>query len=286
MAQEKTTERMLLLRARAGDNVALEELLNSYRPMVNRIARGYFLNNGDEDDLSQEGMIGLYKAIRDFDESKQVNFYSFAVLCITRQIHTAIKSANRQKHIPLNSSLSLDRAVYEENVSKISGLSSDRVIAAMQSEQKETETPVIPEKENKTDTTENNLLKAAEYFVLSAMIYGKSYVNFGDTKIEYFTDPDLVKIFEYITECAKSNKIPVASHVYDLVGKEIADQIIDAIEAIRSENQASYYKQCLETIYKTYKTKEIKNLANAINAETDDEKKKELKKKLLELSKK
>ena len=205
--------------------------------------------------------------------------------------HTLKSYDDRVKYLKeavkvLNEIDEVERAVYEENVSKISGLSSDRVIAAMQSEQKETETPVIPEKENKTDTTENNLLKAAEYFVLSAMIYGKSYVNFGDTKIEYFTDPDLVKIFEYITECAKSNKIPVASHVYDLVGKEIADQIIDAIEAIRSENQASYYKQCLETIYKTYKTKEIKNLANAINAETDDEKKKELKKKLLELSKK
>ena len=97
------------------DTIALEYLIEKYKKIVRIKARGYYIMGGDSEDIIQEGMIGLYKAIRDFDESKQVNFYSFAVLCITRQIHTAIKSANRQKHIPLNSSLSLDRAVYEEN---------------------------------------------------------------------------------------------------------------------------------------------------------------------------
>ena len=98
-----------------GDSLALEYLIEKYKKVVRIKARGYYIMGGDSEDIMQEGMIGLYKAIRDYDESKQVNFYSFAILCIIRQIHTAIKSANRQKHIPLNSSLSLDRAVYEEN---------------------------------------------------------------------------------------------------------------------------------------------------------------------------
>ena len=107
--------RLIALSKFEDDTLALEYLIEKYKKIVRMKARGYYILGGDSEDIMQEGMRGLYKAIRDFDESKQVNFYSFAVLCITRQIHTAIKSANRQKHIPLNSSLSLDRAVYEEN---------------------------------------------------------------------------------------------------------------------------------------------------------------------------
>ena len=108
MTQEKTTERMLLLRARAGDNVALEELLNSFRPMVNRIARGYFLNNGDEDDLAQEGMIGLYKAFLTYDISGNVSFNTFAYLCIKRQVMQTVRSSLSAKNAPLNNYLSID----------------------------------------------------------------------------------------------------------------------------------------------------------------------------------
>lgn len=105
----------LLEKIKGGDLFAQEYLINRYKKLVRIKTRGYYIMGGDTEDLIQEGMIGLYKAIRDFNTEKQVNFYSFALLCITRQIHTAIKSANRQKHIPLNSSLSLDRAVYDEN---------------------------------------------------------------------------------------------------------------------------------------------------------------------------
>ena len=113
--EELDDTRLIALSKNEGDTIALEYLIQKYKKIVRIKARGYFIMGGDSEDIIQEGMIGLYKAIRDFDESKQVNFYSFALLCITRQIHTAIKSANRQKHIPLNSSLSLDRAVYDEN---------------------------------------------------------------------------------------------------------------------------------------------------------------------------
>lgn len=98
-----------------GDLLAQEYLINKYKGLVRIKARSYFIMGADREDIIQEGMIGLYKAIRDFKEEKQVNFYSFADMCVTRQIITAIKSANRQKHMPLNSYLSLNRSVYDEN---------------------------------------------------------------------------------------------------------------------------------------------------------------------------
>ena len=98
----------LVLRGRAGDERALEELLERYRHFARSKARFYFLSGSDKEDVVQEGMIGLYKAIRDFDPEQATPFRVFAELCISRQILTAIKTANRHKHQPLNSSVSLD----------------------------------------------------------------------------------------------------------------------------------------------------------------------------------
>lgn len=89
-------------------------LIEKYKYFVWAKARTYFIIGGDREDLIQEGMIGLYNAIRDFDKDKLASFKGFAELCITRQIITAIKTATRQKHIPLNSSLSLDKPMHEE----------------------------------------------------------------------------------------------------------------------------------------------------------------------------
>ena len=86
-----------------GDSEAEEYLLNKYKNFVRAKARSYFLIGADHEDIVQEGMIGLYKAIRDFKPEKLSSFRAFAELCITRQIITAIKTATRQKHIPLNS---------------------------------------------------------------------------------------------------------------------------------------------------------------------------------------
>jgi RNA polymerase sporulation-specific sigma factor len=97
-----------------GDSDALEYLINKYRNFVRAKARSYFLIGADREDIIQEGMIGLYKAIRDFKEDKLSSFKAFAELCITRQIITAIKTATRQKHIPLNSYVSLDKPIYDE----------------------------------------------------------------------------------------------------------------------------------------------------------------------------
>lgn len=97
------------------DMDAQDYIITKYKPLVIAKARSYFILGADKEDIIQEGMIGLYKAIRDFNPAKQSGFYSFAELCILRQIITAIKMANRQKHIPLNSYLSLNRSVYDEN---------------------------------------------------------------------------------------------------------------------------------------------------------------------------
>jgi RNA polymerase sporulation-specific sigma factor len=107
-------EIQLIQAAQAGDDQATTEVLRRYRGFVRCKARSYFLAGADREDVIQEGMIGLYKAIRDFDPSKQSSFRSFAELCVTRQLITAIKSATRQKHAPLNSYVSLSRTAGAE----------------------------------------------------------------------------------------------------------------------------------------------------------------------------
>ena len=97
-----------------GNTEALDYLITKYRVFVKAKARSYFLIGADKEDIIQEGMIGLYKAIRDFKGDKLASFRAFAELCITRQIITAIKTATRQKHIPLNSYVSLDKPIYDE----------------------------------------------------------------------------------------------------------------------------------------------------------------------------
>lgn len=97
-----------------GEHHALDFLIHKYKNFVRAKARTYFLIGADREDIIQEGMIGLYKAIRDYDGDKLSSFKAFAELCITRQIITAIKTATRQKHIPLNSYVSLDKPIYDE----------------------------------------------------------------------------------------------------------------------------------------------------------------------------
>ena len=111
---EGMTDEDVVSLCRTGDSVAVEYLLNKYKNFVRSKARSYFLIGADHEDIVQEGMIGLYKAIRDFRPEKLASFRAFAELCITRQIITAIKTATRQKHIPLNSYVSLNKPLYDE----------------------------------------------------------------------------------------------------------------------------------------------------------------------------
>lgn len=118
MADEKIIELI-----RDGDNEAMDYMLNKYKNVVRIKARTMFLIGGENDDLIQEGMIGLYKAIRDYDMDKEASFASFASVCISRQIYTAVNASNRKKHTPLNSYISFSGLEEEENIHSVAGQS-------------------------------------------------------------------------------------------------------------------------------------------------------------------
>ncbi len=115
---ETLSDEMLVELSAAGDTGATEYILDKYKNFVKAVVRMYFLVGADRDDVVQEGMIGLFKAIRDFDETKQTSFKSFAEICVRRQVLTAIKNATRQKHMPLNSYISLSKPAYDDENSE------------------------------------------------------------------------------------------------------------------------------------------------------------------------
>jgi RNA polymerase sporulation-specific sigma factor len=156
--------------AKDGDTYALEFLINKYKNFVRAKARSYFLIGADREDIIQEGMIGLYKAIRDFRYDKLSSFRAFAELCITRQIITAIKTATRQKHIPLNSYVSLNKPIYDED--------SDRTLLDVISGSKITDPEeLIISREEFDDIEEKmgEILSSLEWKVLMSYLEGKSY---------------------------------------------------------------------------------------------------------------
>lgn len=161
--------------AREGDDAALEYLINKYKNFVRSKARSYFLIGADREDIIQEGMIGLYKAIRDFRLDKLSSFRAFAELCITRQIITAIKTATRQKHIPLNSYISLNKPIYDEE--------SDRTLMDIISGAKVTDPEeVIISREEFFDIEEKmgEILSSLEWKVLMSYLEGKSYQEIAE----------------------------------------------------------------------------------------------------------
>lgn len=111
--KDKSDEEVVVL-AKNGDDRAQEYLISKYENFIKSKAKAYFLIGADKEDIYQEGMIGLYKAIRDFNPDKSTSFKAFAEICVIRQIITAIKTATRQKHIPLNTYISLNKPIYEE----------------------------------------------------------------------------------------------------------------------------------------------------------------------------
>ena len=156
--------------AQNGNDPAQEYLINKYKNFVRAKARSYFLIGADREDIIQEGMIGLYKAIRDFRGDKLSSFRAFAELCITRQIITAIKTATRQKHIPLNSYVSLNKPIYDED--------SDRTLMDVISGSKITDPEeLIISREEFDDIEEKmgEILSSLEWQVLMAYLEGKSY---------------------------------------------------------------------------------------------------------------
>lgn len=158
-----------------GESDALDYLIQKYRNFVRAKARSYFLIGADKEDIVQEGMIGLYKAIRDFKEDKLSSFKAFAELCITRQIITAIKTATRQKHIPLNSYVSLDKPIYDEE--------SDRTLMDIISGAKvlDPEELIINQEEyDHIEIKMSELLSDLERKVLSLYLDGQSYQEISE----------------------------------------------------------------------------------------------------------
>ncbi len=109
---QNLTDEEILCEIKEGNEQALTYLLNKYKPLVNNKVSKYFIVGAEKEDIVQEGMIGLYKAVRNFDNNKQNTFKTFANICIERQLITAIKTSTRQKHIPLNNCVSLNTSAY------------------------------------------------------------------------------------------------------------------------------------------------------------------------------
>jgi len=162
----------LIALSKNGDGYATEVLLEKYRNFVRSRSRTYFLIGADKEDIIQEGMIGLYKAIRDYRPEAQASFKSFAELCITRQIITAIKSATRQKHFPLNSYISLNKPIYDDE--------SERVLIDTVIERKKLDPEEIMIDKERFFSIEEKLsqiLSDLEWTVLLKYLEGSSYTE-------------------------------------------------------------------------------------------------------------
>lgn len=118
---EKKTDEELIMDFRGGDTAIMDYLLEKYKPMVKKKAKAMYLLGGDSDDLIQEGMIGLFKAVRDYDSAQETSFGTFAQICVTRQLYSAIRASRRKKHLPLNSYISLydNEEISEEKESEL-----------------------------------------------------------------------------------------------------------------------------------------------------------------------
>jgi RNA polymerase sporulation-specific sigma factor len=162
--------------AQAGDHEALTALIDRYRRFARAKSRGYFLVGGDADDIEQEALIGLYKAARDFRPEHQASFRAFAELCITRQIITAIKTATRQKHQPLNQYVSIsgtrggddagERSVEDLLMVQLDSDPADRIVA--------------DERVGSLRAAMQELLSGLEVEVLHLYVEGKSYQEIGE----------------------------------------------------------------------------------------------------------
>ncbi|ATD53921.1 RNA polymerase sporulation sigma factor SigH [Clostridium chauvoei] len=167
---EDMLDEEIVVESQKGNIRAQEYLISKYENFVKLKSKSYFLIGADKEDIYQEGMIGLYKAIRDFKTDKLTSFKAFAELCVTRQIITAIKTATRQKHIPLNTYVSLNKPIYEEE--------SDRTLLDILSGFRisDPEELIIGEEQMKSIEGEmQKVLSSLELEVLQSYLDGKSY---------------------------------------------------------------------------------------------------------------
>lgn len=172
--EHKTDEELVAL-AKAGDAGSEEFLIRKYKDMVKGKANLYYIVGADREDLMQEGMIGIFKAIKSFENNKQASFCTFANLCINRQIITAIRAAGRLKHLPLNTSISLSNPADGEDADKTIGemLPSD-------SESDPEAMLLLKEMLQVIEGKEHKILSDLEVNVMAEYMYGKSYLEIGN----------------------------------------------------------------------------------------------------------
>ena len=165
----------LVVLAQQGEDKALDYLLGKYFVYVRNKSLSYYIVGADRDDIIQEGMIGLFKAVRDFSSERGVSFKTFADVCVTRQIITAVKNASRQKHAPLNFYVSLNKSLSDED--------DDSTLADILGHAKDANPEEILLKKEKADTLDsemNRILSKFELLVLSLYLQGKSYADIGN----------------------------------------------------------------------------------------------------------
>ena len=168
----KSDEEVVIL-ANQGDLEALEYLIIKYKILVKSKVYTYYIAGADKDDIIQEGMIGLYKAIKSFDEKKSNSFKNFADMCVTSQIITAIKAASRQKHMPLNKSISLNKPLYEDSKSSIIDM------IEIGPSQDPMELFISKEDLDFTEKRIQGMLSSLEKKVLNNYLEGKNYEEIG-----------------------------------------------------------------------------------------------------------
>ncbi len=196
-------EEKIVIEAKEGNTRAQEYIISKYENFVKSKAKSYFLIGADKEDIYQEGMIGLYKAIRDFNLEKSTSFRAFAELCVTRQIITAIKTATRQKHIPLNTYVSLNKPVSDDE--------SDRTLLDIISSIRiaDPEELVISQEQKEFIESEiNKVLSDLEIRVLNSYLDGKSYQEIAcdlDRQSKSI-DNALQRVKRKLEKCLNNNK--------------------------------------------------------------------------------
>lgn len=174
-SEQDRIDREYISKIKAGDRVALNCIMEKYQNFVYMKAKPFFMVGAEKDDIIQEGMIGLFKAIKGFDEDKEVSFKVFADLCVRRQIMTAIKASTRQKHMPLNSYLSLNKTAFDDE--------SDREVIEMldaETVPDPLDTITTHETYQKVEETMNKVLSDFELKVLNEYVNGASYVEIAN----------------------------------------------------------------------------------------------------------
>lgn len=172
---DNLTDEELVKKAQSGDNDALEAILSRYKNLVYAKSKPYFLAGADDDDIIQEGFIGLYKAVTDFDGERFPFFKVFAGVCVTRHILTAVKAASRKKHQPLNSYVSLDKSTYDDD-------SDMALLDVMAGGELQDPEAILIDRENLdgVEYTINKVLSKLETEVLVLHLEGMSYSEIAD----------------------------------------------------------------------------------------------------------